>query len=332
MPHKHDHDHDHDHSHHHHPGHSHDHGHDHHHDHGHGGIGHVHSHWGGSGGRSLQKALAITVAFMGLEWAAGIYSNSLALLSDAAHMLSDAGAILFSLFVLWMARRPATPRMSYGWHRAEILGALASGIAIWFIAGLLIYESVERFISPEEVNAPVLLAVAVIGLGANLASLRMLWKDRHSQINVRAAYLHVISDSLGSVGAVIAGAVLWWSGWKPIDPLITVVFSVLMLVNSWGLLKEAILILMEHAPLNLDPVAIKRDLEALPGVREVHDLHVWSVTSGKLAMSVHLISESRESPLQAANQMLFEKHGIQHTTIQVEHPERFDTSRCYDCG
>jgi cobalt-zinc-cadmium efflux system protein len=269
---------------------------------------------------------------MALEWVAGVYSNSLALLSDAAHMLSDAGAILFSLFVLWMARRPATPRMSYGWHRAEILGALASGIAIWFIAGILIYESVERFISPEEVNAQVLLVVAVIGLGANLASLRMLWRDRHSQINVRAAYLHVISDALGSVGAVIAGAVLWWSGWKPIDPLITVVFSVLMLVNSWGLVKEAILILMEHAPLTLDPESIKRDLEALPGVREVHDLHVWSVTSGRLAMSVHLISESHESPLQAANQMLFEKHGIQHTTIQVEHPERFDTSRCYDCG
>jgi cobalt-zinc-cadmium efflux system protein len=276
--------------------------------------------------------LAITVAFMALEWVAGVYSNSLALLSDAAHMLSDAGAILFSLFVLWMARRPATPRMSYGWHRAEILGALASGIAIWFIAGILIYESVERFISPEEVNAQVLLVVAVIGLGANLASLRLLWRDRHSQINVRAAYLHVISDALGSVGAVIAGAVLWWSGWKPIDPLITVVFSVLMLVNSWGLVKEAILILMEHAPLTLDPESIKRDLEALPGVREVHDLHVWSVTSGRLAMSVHLISESHESPLQAANQMLFEKHGIQHTTIQVEHPERFDTSRCYDCG
>jgi cobalt-zinc-cadmium efflux system protein len=105
-----------------------------------------------------------------------------------------------------------------------------------------------------------------------------------------------------------------------------------MLVNSWGLVKEAILILMEHAPLTLDPESIKRDLEALPGVREVHDLHVWSVTSGRLAMSVHLISESHESPLQAANQMLFEKHGIQHTTIQVEHPERFDTSRCYDCG
>ncbi len=200
-----------------------------------------------------------------------------------------------------------------------------------FIAGFLIYESVLRFISPEDVQAPVVFVVALVGLAANLASLGMLWRDRHTQINVRAAYLHVISDSLGSVGAVVAGAVLWWTGWRPIDPLITVIFSVLMLVNSWGLVKEAILILMEHAPLSLDPSLIKQDLQAIAGVREVHDLHIWSVTSGKLALSVHLISDSNESPLPAANAMLVEKYGIHHTTIQIEHPAKFQSSRCYDC-
>jgi cobalt-zinc-cadmium efflux system protein len=322
----HGHDHDHPHAHR-EPGHAHgcddDHGHSH-------GLGHAHHH--GRSGRSLQRALLVTLVFMVVEWVAGVYSNSLALMSDAAHMLSDAGALLFSLFVIWMARKPATPRMSYGWHRAEILGALASGISIWFIAGFLIYESVLRFISPEDVQAPVVFVVALVGLAANLASLGMLWRDRHTQINVRAAYLHVISDSLGSVGAVIAGAVLWWTGWRPIDPLITVIFSVLMLVNSWGLVKEAILILMEHAPLNLDPSLIKKDLAAIAGVREVHDLHIWSVTSGKLALSVHLISDSTESPLPAANAMLVDKYAIQHTTIQIEHPDRFQSARCYDCG
>lgn len=269
---------------------------------------------------------------MAVEWVAGIYSNSLALISDAAHMLSDAGAILFSLFVLWMARRPATPRMSYGWHRAEILGALFSGVAIWFIAGFLVYESVQRMISPEDVVAPVVFVVALIGLGANLASLRMIWKDRHSQINIRAAYLHLVSDSLGSVGAVVSGAVLWWTGWRAIDPLITVIFSVLMLVNSWGLVKESLLILMEHAPLSLDPSHVKADLAALAGVREVHDLHIWSVTSGRLALSAHIIAEPGVNPLKEANRVLEERHGILHTTIQVENPESFQSSRCYDCG
>jgi len=308
--------------------HGHDHGHDYDHDHSHThGPGSAHTH-----GRSLKSALIITLTFMGVEWAAGFYSNSLALMSDAAHMLSDAGALLFSLFVLWMARKPATPHMSYGWHRAEILGALFSGIAIWFIAGVLVYESVQRMISPEDVIAPVVFGVALVGLGANLLSLRMLWRDRHSQINVRAAYLHVVSDSLGSVGAVISGAVLWWTGWKAIDPLITVIFSVLMLVNSWGLVKESILILMEHAPLSLDPTRVKADLAQIPGVREVHDLHIWSVTSGKLALSAHLVAEPGHAPLKAANEMLEVRYHILHTTLQVESADGFQSSRCYDCG
>ncbi len=294
---------------------------------------HDHSHGSdpSSQGSALRKALVVTLIFMFIEAAGGYVANSLALISDAAHMLTDVGALLLSLCVLWLSRRPSTPVMSFGYHRLEILGALASGLVIWVLAGFLVYEAVLRMSDPPEVRGPMVFVIATIGLVANLVSMKFLHGAHHHSMNVRAAYLHVIADCLGSVGAMIAGGVLWWTGWRPIDPIITVIFSALMLFSSWDLVKESLGVLMESAPRSVDPEKVQADLVRVDGVVEVHDLHIWTVSSGRLALSVHLVSKAGETVLLRANDLLSENYGIKHTTIQVEHPDQFRSERCYDC-
>jgi len=325
--------------------HDHEHGqpddHDHHehdgdsHDHSHGIGGHAH----GLAPAAIKRAIWVTLAFMVIEAVGGYVANSLALISDSAHMLTDVGAMLLSLFALWVARRPSNNKMTFGYHRAEILGALTSGLAIWLIAGLLIYESFVRLKSPPDVQGPIVVVVAAIGLAANLVSMRMLTHAKHENMNVKAAYLHMLSDALGSVGAVIAGIVLSLTHWRPIDPIVTLLFSVLMLVSSWSLVKEAVGVLMESAPSNIDSSKVLEDLQALPGVTEAHDLHIWTVSSGRLAMSAHLIVDSIKSSkeiqskdiLTSAIEMLERKYKILHTTIQIEEAQSFRSERCYDC-
>lgn len=321
-PHDHDSEHDHD----------HDHGHDHGsaHGHSHGKMGHTH----GLAPGAIKRAMWMTLAFMAIEAIGGYVANSLALISDAAHMLTDVGAMLLSLFAIWVSRRPSNSKMTFGYHRAEILGALTSGLAIWFIAGLLIYESFVRLKSPPEVQGPIVVVVAAIGLAANLLSMRMLTHAKHENMNAKAAYMHMVSDALGSIGAVIAGIVLSLTHWRPIDPIVTLLFALLMLVSSWSLVKEAVGILMESAPSNIDSAKVLADLQALAGVTEAHDLHIWTVSSGRLAMSAHLIvSENEQSKgiLNAAIEMLEQKYKILHTTIQIEEAQSFRSERCYDC-
>jgi cobalt-zinc-cadmium efflux system protein len=300
--------------------------------HGHHHHGHSHSHSHDHASSSITRAIAVTLVFMVVEFVGGWYANSLALISDGAHMLTDVGAMLLSLFAVWVSRRPSTPAMSFGYHRAEILGALASGLLIWLISGVLVYEAFARLKSPPEVQGPMVFIIATIGLGANLLCMRLLHSAKHDNLNARAAYLHMFSDVLGSVGAIIAGAVLWWTGWRPIDPIVTLLFAALMLVSSWSLVREAVTVLMESAPESHDPARVLADLQGLPGVREAHDLHIWSVSSGRLALSVHLVAAEPERILTEANRLLEERYGIKHTTIQVEHPERFRSDRCYDCA
>jgi cobalt-zinc-cadmium efflux system protein len=268
---------------------------------------------------------------MVVELVGGLIANSLALISDAAHMLTDVGAMLLSLFALWVAQRPITLTMSFGYHRAEILGALLSGLFIWSISGFLIYEAIIRMQSPPEVKGPLVFVVALIGLMANIVSIWMVKSAKDDNLNVRATYLHLLSDALGSVGAILAGVILWITDWRPIDPIITVLFAVLMLISSWGLVKEAIGILMESTPTHVNPTRVTEDLLSIPDVREVHDLHIWSVSTGRLALSVHLISKNSEEVIKKANQIIEEKYKIIHTTIQIEHPDHFQSERCYDC-
>ncbi len=311
--------------------HSHDHDHDHDHDHGHShGMSHSHTH--GQAPQAIVRAIVVTLIFMFVELIGGWMANSLALISDGAHMLTDVGAMLLSLFVIWVSRRPPSATMSFGYHRAEILGALASGLAIWLIAGGLVYEAIIRVQSPPEVKGPLVFGVATLGLLANLVSMRMLHHAQHENMNVRAAYLHILSDLLGSVGAIIAGLVLWLTGWRLIDPIVTLLFAGLMLVSSWQLIKEAVVVLMESTPSNLNADQVRTDLLLVAGVQEVHDLHIWTVASGRLALSVHLISTDNDTLLARVNELLKTKHRIQHTTIQIEHPDRFASENCYDCA
>ena len=280
----------------------------------------------------IVRAIGITVVFMLIELIGGYFSNSLALISDGAHMLTDVGAMLLSLFAIWVSRRPSTSRMSFGYHRAEILGALGSGLLIWMISGLLIFEAILRLRNPPPVQGATVFVIATIGLFANILCMRMLHHARDDNMNVRAAYLHMLSDALGSIGAIVAGLVIWLTGWRPIDPIITFFFAILMLYSSFSLVKEAVGILMESTPPGIDAEQVRRDLQALASVQEAHDLHIWTVSSGRLALSVHLIANGPEDVLNPAMEMLETRYKIVHTTIQVERPDEFQSERCYDCG
>lgn len=309
-----------------------DHEHCHEHEHEHGHSHHHHVSVADVGANALWKAVVVTAVFMVVELIGGLLANSLALISDAAHMLTDIGAMLLSLFVFWISKRPYTSKMSFGYHRAEILGALGSGLSIWLIAGILIYQAILRLMAPPEVKGPMVFVVAVIGLAANLISMRLLFSAKQHSLNVKAAYLHVLFDSLGSVAAIVTGVVLWTTDWRVIDPIVTIVLALLMLFSSWDLIKESVAILMESVPSGIDPVEVRKALGSIEGVEEVHDLHIWTVSNKRIALSVHLISRrSEQDILKLANEMLTTKYEVNHTTIQVENPEKFQSKRCYDC-
>ncbi len=298
-------------------------GHDHSHAHGH---SHSHDH----ASNAITKTIVIISIFMIVEFIAGYIASSLALIADASHSLSDVAAMGVSLLAIRIAKRPSTPQMSYGYQRAEILGALTSGLMIWAIVVLLVIESIERLQYPMAVNGPLVAIVGAVSILSNLLSMKILHPAQEGSINARAAYVHILSDLMGGAGALLAGLLIWFTGIVWIDPLITLFFAALMLYSSWGLIRDAIHILMESTPKDLDSIVLTRELKALPGVVEVHDLHVWSVTEGKKALSVHLVS-TNDQILEAANTLLEDKYGIVHTTIQVEHPDRFRSDRCYDC-
>lgn len=280
---------------------------------------------------------------MVIEAVGGWYSNSLALISDAGHMATDAMSLTLSLATVWIVSRPASQhKWTFGFARVEVLAALVNGIAIWVLAGFLVYEALQRMQNPPEVQGPIVFVVAIFGLLANLLSMKFLHAHAHhthGSLNLRAAYLHLAADLMGSIGAIIAGAVLWWTGWKPIDLVITFIFSGLMVVGSWDLIKESIVVLMEGVPRAVDAKAVSEALKKVAGVKELHDLHIWTVSSGKLALSVHLISEGNGGQnlgsaklLKEAHDLLEQRFNIVHTTIQIEHPSEFESERCYDCA
>jgi cobalt-zinc-cadmium efflux system protein len=230
-----------------------------------------------------------------------------------------------------MARWPATPTMSYGYHRAEILGALVSAASLWALSGVLIYESIHRFFQPEVVDGPIVFYIATVGLLANLWMMKILHPAQNHSLNVRAAYLHILGDVLGSVGVIISGIVLWTTHWNLIDPIITILFTLMILRSSGKVIKQTIGILMESTPEGIDPEAVEKALEGLPGVKEVHDLHIWSASHHKIVLSVHLIADTSSDTLGEAHRLLEAQFGIKHMTIQVEDPKRFEPKYCYDC-
>lgn len=275
--------------------------------------------------KALVIALCITSGIMLLEFFGGLFTNSLALLSDSGHMLSDAASLLLSLIAFRLAARPPTARKSFGYQRFEILAALVNGAALFLVAGLIIREAVERLMDPPAVAGGTMMTIAVIGLVANLASALVLMRkgDVHGNLNLRSAYLHVIGDALGSVGAIVAGMFMLTFDWYIADPIISVAVAVLILRSGWGVLSHSVHILMEGTPHGIDHHEIVRVLAEIEGVDDVHDVHCWTITSGMNAFSCHLlIREEADSQavLRQAIETMAGRFGIHHATIQVETP------------
>lgn len=303
--------------------HSDGHSHAHHHGHDHGHHGH-HHHFDMSGNKTgLFIALIITAGIMVLEFVGGLMTNSLALLSDSGHMLSDVSALVLSLVAVWFAARPASAVRTYGFHRFEILAALFNGVTLVVISIFIIWEAVGRMFDPPDVASGSMMLIAAVGLLANLASAWALLRkgDVHNNLNVRSAYLHVLGDALGSVGAVAAGLLIYWFDWNIADPIISIVVAVLIVKSAWGMLKHTVHILMEGTPVNVDEQEVRTALGELPGVVDVHDLHIWTITSGLDSLSCHLqVADGTDCQqvLQAAIALIEERFSIQHSTIQVE--------------
>jgi len=280
--------------------------------------------------RQLGISLAILVAFLVLEVVVGLLASSLALLSDAAHMLTDVLGLGMALAAIVAARRSrAAPSRTFGLYRLEVLAALGNALLLFGVAGWILYEAVQRIVDPPVVpGLPVLLA-ATAGLAANLVVFALLRRGAQESINVRGAYLEVLADTLGSVGVLLSGAVTLAFGWRYADPVVAVAIGLFVLPRTAKLAAQAVRILVQQAPRGLDVRAIERDLVALPAVTEVHDLHVWTLTSGMEVLTSHVCVEQpgeMSAALDRAQRMLAERYGIDHATLQVELPD--DSERC----
>ena len=308
--------------------------HDHEHDHEH---GHAHGNSGSAAGgrRGLLIALSITVVMMIAEVIGGLLSNSLALLSDAGHMLTDNLALLLSFFAMKFATMPATDRRTFGFYRLEILAALINGIILVLISIYIIYEAYLRFLHPQPVQGMLMLVVAIIGLVVNIIGAMVLTKHSHANLNIRGAYLHIIGDALSSVGVVIGGVVILFTGWYLIDPLLSVLISFVIIYGAWALVKESVSILLESVPAHVEIDAVAAEIGKLPGVREAYHVHVWTITSGVYAMSAHVVIDDRlvsgsRDLLDQIRAVLSHKFKILHSTIQLE-CERCDMSINAEC-
>jgi cobalt-zinc-cadmium efflux system protein len=285
------------------------------HDHTHGTLGAGRSH-----ARPLGLSLALVLVYMGVEVIGGILSGSLALLADAGHMLSDAGALALTLFAMKFARRPATANHTYGYYRAEILAALVNGATLVAIAMFIFLEAYERMRNPSPVEGPLMLAVAGGGLLVNAAGLWVLRSD-DDNLNMRGAWLHVLTDLLGSVQAIVAGGLIWIFGWTWTDPLASVLIGGLIIYSSWSLVRQSIGVLMEGAPGHINVDDVRAALLEIPDVSNVHDLHVWTITSGFVSLSAHLTCvdpEKQDYVLRSAHELMARRFGVRHTTIQID--------------
>jgi len=264
--------------------------------------------------------LVLTAVFMVVEAVGGWVSGSLALLADAGHMLTDVGALALSLVTAWIAQRPADNTKTYGYLRWEILAALVNGAALFGIAAWIVIEAIQRIQEPEPIRTGLFLAVAAAGLGVNLLCLTLLRGSQHGSLNARGAYLHIMGDALGSVGALAAAAIIALTGWTLADPIVSILLSLLILVGAWRLLRESTDILLESVPGHVSIVEVQDRMLAVPGVSAVHDLHVWTVTTGMVAMSGHAVVPDLKSHPGVLEEIRTEmcRLGIGHVTIQLE--------------
>ena len=269
---------------------------------------------------ALGWALLITAVFAVVEVVGGLLAGSLALLADAGHMITDAASLGLSLFAVWMAARPADANRTYGWYRVEILAALANGATLLAVTGWIVLEALQRLRTPQPVQPDLMLAVASAGLVANLVGMVLLHRARGESLNVHGAYLHVLSDVLGSVAAVSAGVIIKLTGWYPADPLISLGLAVLLLMSASRLVLRSTDVLLEAAPRHVRVTDLEAAIRAVPGVEGVHDLHVWTVSDGMVAMSAHATVDEPERHQEALEAICrtARGHGIQHVTVQIE--------------
>lgn len=275
-------------------------------------------------GQSLALVLALTSTYTVAEVVGGVLTGSLALLADAGHMLSDVGALGLAVLALWYASRPATPRHSYGRYRAETLAALANGLTLLVIVLYILWEAYRRLQDPPTVQSAPMLGIAVGGLLVNLTGILILSRARQGSLNVEGAFLHVLGDSLGSVGAIAAALVMLATGWYQADPIISVVIALVIAFSALGLLRRTTNVLMEAAPPHIDPLAVREKILSHRGVRSVHDLHLWSLTSGFVALSAHVVAAgpttgpAGQRILHSLRHRLRDEMDIHHVTIQLE--------------
>ncbi|MED3552500.1 cation diffusion facilitator family transporter [Cytobacillus praedii] len=291
----------------------------HHHGHSH---GHNHSHGHTGNKKALFLSFLLIASFMIVEVVGGLLTNSLALLSDAGHMLSDAAALGLSLFAIKLGERKASSSKTYGYKRFEIIAAALNGLTLIVISVYIFYEAFQRFWNPPEVLSGGMLIISTIGLLINIVAAWILMRgDKEENLNVRSAFLHVIGDMLGSVGAIIAALLMIFFGWGIADPIASVIVAILILISGWRVMKESFHILMEGTPANLEMDKVKSSLLKIPGVKEVHDMHIWSITSGMPMLSCHMVIEGEgvhDTILHRAQTILHDDFEIEHSTIQIE--------------
>jgi cobalt-zinc-cadmium efflux system protein len=281
---------------------------------------HTHEHRLVGDRRRLTLALGLIGGFMIFELVVGVLADSLAVLADAVHMLSDAGSLALALFAAWIAARPASPERTFGYMRAEILAALANGVALVALAIWIVVSALDRLRDPPEPLGGWILVAGFAGVAVNVAAAAALRGG--ASLNLRAASRHVLSDLIGSVGVIVAGAIVLATGWSYADPLVSLGIAVLVLASSWTILRDSVTILLEGVPAGMDADAIGRAMAAEPGVQEVHDLHVWTITSGFPSLSAHVLvpdGDDCHAVRRRLEEMLAQRFGLTHTTLQVEH-------------
>lgn len=284
---------------------------------------HTHHHHGATGKRLMLSLLA-TVAFVVVEIVSGLKAHSLALLSDAGHNFTDALALLLAWFAFHIESRPASATKTYGYQRAGVLAAFVNALTLVVLSGFIFYESYQRFLTPEPVAEFIMLGVATAGLVVNVGIMLALHAASRHDLNIRSAFVHMLGDAVGSVGIIIGALFIHWTGYYWIDPLLSVLIGVLILWTAWGIIKESLNILLEGLPRGIQLDAVVAEVRRLPGVIDVHDVHIWSLASHTHALSCHVLIEdvplsSSESILHAVNDLLARRFDITHTTVQFEH-------------
>ena len=308
-------------------GHSHDHAHEHAPDHSHGGHHHGPV---DTGDWRYAVGLVVNLAFVGIEFGAGVFSGSTALMADAGHNMSDVLGLAMAGGAAWLARRASGSQNTYGYGKATVLAALANALLLIFACGAIAFEAVRRLAEPAPVMSGLIMVVAAIGFVINLGTALMFMRDQHSDLNAKGAYLHMMADAAVSIGVVIAGGVIWMTGWSLLDPLVSLGIVVVILLGTWGLLKDSVNLALDAAPRGTDVEAIRAAFLSLPGVSAVHDLHVWGLSTTETALTAHLCHDRADSSalLTEAQAMARSRFRIGHTTLQLESDPLPDCPTC----